>query len=66
MSEMVTTIHGLMPVDQLKHRETVEETPGGRVRATEYWLDGVLVHRSVEIALRGQEFKFEGGFGPPA
>ena len=63
---MVNTIHGPMPVDQLEHRETVEEHPGGTVRATEYWLDGVLVHRSVDIALKGQEFNFEGGFATGA
>lgn len=63
MEQMVTTIHGDMPVSALEHRETVEDTPGGTVRATEYWLNGVLVHRSVEIGLKGQEFKFEGGFG---
>ena len=62
MSEMITTSHGLMPREALEERRYTEEHDGGTVHALEYWLDGEMVHRSVEIALKGQEFKFEGGF----
>lgn len=61
MTEMITTIHGLMPREELEERRYTEEHEGGTVQALEYWLDGVLVHRSVEIGLKGKEFKFEGG-----
>ena len=62
MSDMVTTIHGLMPREALDERRYTEKHEGGTVQVLEYWLNGEMVHRSVEIALKGQEFKFEGGF----
>ena len=61
--DMVTTTRGPMRKDALDHRAYSEEHEGGTVHATEYWLDGEMIHRSVEIVLKGKEFSFEGGFG---
>lgn len=61
--DMVTTTRGPMRKADLDHRAYSEEHEGGTVHATEYWLDGEMIHRSVEIVLKGKEFSFEGGFG---
>jgi hypothetical protein len=58
---MVTTIHGDMDEALLEKRVGTEEYPDATVSWVEYWLDGELVHRSVNAALKGREFKIEQG-----
>lgn len=48
---LVTTIHGLMDESLLQRKNIDSQTPDGRSIATEYWLDGELVHRSVHLIL---------------
>lgn len=45
----------------LEKRVGTESYPDADVNWIEYWLDGALVHRSVNVALKGREYKFEQG-----
>ena len=59
---MITTIYGLMDESLLKKRVGVDEDDRARAEWAEYWLNGELVHRSANIALKkGIEMKLEQG-----
>lgn len=58
---MINTIHGPMDEALLEKRVIVSDEPDAKVTATEYWLDGELVHRSVHADL-----KSKGLFSPQA
>ena len=56
--KMISTIHGDMDEAALERRAGVDEKPSDsmpniheRVEWVEYWLDGVVVHRSAHIIL---------------
>jgi hypothetical protein len=46
---LVDTIHGPMDDSLLQKKVVPEKKECGTFTATEYWLDGVLVHRSVHL-----------------
>jgi hypothetical protein len=46
---MITTIYGGMDESLLEKRTPFEEVNGNKLQATEYYLDGELVHRSLNI-----------------
>ena len=50
--EMVDTIYGPMYSEKLERRNSVFEDDNELTKATEYWLDGELVHRSVHVQLK--------------
>ena len=49
---MIATIHGPMDESLLEKRTGADEDDRARIEWVEYWLDGVIVHRSVNIALK--------------
>ena len=49
---MITTTKGDMPEEVLSKKTTTTDEQDGIVTATEYWLDGELVHRSLDILLK--------------
>jgi hypothetical protein len=54
---MISTIHGMLPEDQLEKRviRQLDSAEVTNVFATEYWLDGELVHRSITAELVGRD-----------
>lgn len=48
----VSTIHGMMDESVLEKMESSQENEDNTVKATEYWLSGELVHRSVHVILK--------------
>ena len=49
---LVDTLYGLMEEGLLEKKETVSENSNETVSATEYWLNGELVHRSATVKLK--------------
>lgn len=49
---LIKTTRGLMEADELEKREGVDETDNERAEWVEYWFDGELVHRSVDMRLK--------------
>ena len=49
---LVDTLYGLMEEGLLEKKETVSENSNETVSATEYWLNGELVHRSATVNLK--------------
>lgn len=58
---IITTTKGPMDDSLLEKRVIESDEPDAFVTATEYWLDGELVHRGVHAAL-----KSKGLFSPQA
>lgn len=58
---IITTTKGEIPEELLEKRTPTFDYEDAFVTATEYWLDGELVHRSVHAAL-----KSKGLFSPQA
>lgn len=59
---MITTIHGDMDEALLEKRTGVDEDDRARSEWVEYWKDGELVHRSVNVTIKkGLEFNLELG-----
>lgn len=59
---MITTIYGEMDESLLEKRTGVDEDDRARAEWVEYWKDGEIVHRSVNMALKkGLEFDFSLG-----
>ncbi|MEQ1743221.1 MAG: hypothetical protein ABL869_12095 [Candidatus Nitrotoga sp.] len=57
---LVQTTKGLIERDTLEVRDIVEEHDNARVNATEWFLDGELVRRDVNVnILRGAELESE-------
>lgn len=57
---LVQTTKGLIERDTLEVRDIVEEHDNARVNATEWFLDGELVRRDVNVnVLRGAELGSE-------
>lgn len=48
----VNTIHGEMDTSLLEKREGSTDNANESTSWVEYWLDGVLVHRSVDMVLK--------------
>jgi hypothetical protein len=49
---LVTTIHGEMDDSLLEKRTGEEDNERENIKWVEYWLDGELVHRSVDMILK--------------
>jgi len=57
---IVTTTKGDMDTSLLEHRSGTVDNDNEFTTWTEYWLDGELVHRSVDVTLK-QIPSFAGG-----
>ena len=64
MAELITTTKGLMDPDHLEKRTGVVDNDKERTEWVEYWDDGELVHRSVNMHLKTGVFGagFAGSF----
>lgn len=49
---LINTTKGLMEADELEKRQGVEENDQERASWVEYWDEGELVHRSVDLHLK--------------
>jgi hypothetical protein len=49
---MVNTIHGEMDESLLEKRTGEDDNEHENIKWVEYWLDGELVHRSVDMVLK--------------
>jgi hypothetical protein len=52
MASLITTAKGLMDPAALEKREGGHDNANETVSFVEYWLDGELVHRSVDMRLK--------------
>jgi hypothetical protein len=53
MSNLVLTTKGEVERDKLEVKDIVTELPGSRTIATEYWYQGELVRRDVNVNMIG-------------
>ncbi len=56
---MINTIYGRMDESELKKKTGTDRGDGGVCRWVEYWMDGELIHRSIDVTITGVDNKAE-------
>lgn len=57
--DQIYTTNGYVDPSILEKKVIVSDEPQAHITATEYWLEGELVRRDVDIALKGREIALE-------